>query len=111
MLHGSEDRTGRDPRASPDLSVYVKRVREEGRAYEVTERGEPVARLTPLEDRPVSILGRMVAEERATPATRDIASLPPMVPGRYPCADSDAEMLRLPRHRRRRPRLTVRVTG
>ena len=28
-----------------NLSVYVKRVREEGRAYEVTERGEPVARL------------------------------------------------------------------
>jgi prevent-host-death family protein len=67
-----------------NLSVYVKRVRDEGRAYEVTERGEPVARLTPLADRPASIYEQMVADGRITPATRRIEDLPPPVklPGR-----------------------------
>ena len=63
-----------------NLSVYVTRVREEGRAYEVTERGEPVARLTPLEDRPMSTYERLVAEGRITPATEPIATLPPPLP-------------------------------
>jgi len=67
-----------------NLSVYVKRVREEGRAYEVTERGEPVARLTPLDDRPPSLIGQMIADGRITEATRSIKDLPPPVklPGR-----------------------------
>jgi prevent-host-death family protein len=66
------------------LSVYVKRIREEGRTYEVTERGEPVARLTPLEDRPMSLIEQMIADGRITPATRRIENLPPPVklPGR-----------------------------
>ncbi|MGH2418797.1 MAG: type II toxin-antitoxin system Phd/YefM family antitoxin, partial [Candidatus Limnocylindria bacterium] len=55
-----------------NLSVYVKRVREEGRAYEVTERGKAVARLTPLSNRPASTYERLVAEGRITPATRDL---------------------------------------
>jgi prevent-host-death family protein len=63
-----------------NLSVYVKRVREEGRAYEVTERGAPVARLTPLEGRPASVLEQMIADGRATPATRSIRDLPPPMP-------------------------------
>ena len=62
-----------------NLSVYVKRVREEGRAYEVTERGEPVARLTPLEDRPMSTYERMIADGRISPATRRWGDLPPPV--------------------------------
>jgi prevent-host-death family protein len=67
-----------------NLSVYVKRVREEGRDYEVTERGQPVARLTPLADRPTSIYEQMVADGRITPPTRRIEDLPPPVklPGR-----------------------------
>lgn len=65
-----------------NLSVYVKRVREEGRAYEVTERGEPVARLTPLPDRTMSTLDRMIAEGRATPATRAWKDVPPPLPAR-----------------------------
>ena len=67
-----------------NLSVYVRRVREEGRAYDVTERGEPVARLTPLEDRPRSVIEQMIAEGRITPATRRLGDLPPPVklPGR-----------------------------
>jgi prevent-host-death family protein len=66
------------------LSVYVRRIREEGRTYEVTERGEPVARLTPLEDRPMSLIEQMIADGRITPATRRIENLPPPVklPGR-----------------------------
>ncbi len=59
-----------------NLSVYVKRVREEGRAYEVTERGEPVARLTPLEGRPTSLIEQMIADGRITPPTRAWSDLP-----------------------------------
>ena len=65
-----------------NLSVYVRRVREEGRAYEVTERGEPVARLTPLEDRPLSLIEQMIADGRITPAARAWKDLPPPLPAR-----------------------------
>jgi prevent-host-death family protein len=65
-----------------NLSVYVRRVREEGRAYEVTERGEPVARLTPLEDRPLSKIDQMIADGRITPAKRAWEDVPPPLPAR-----------------------------
>jgi len=65
-----------------NLSVYVREVRERGRSYEVTEHGRPVARLTPLTDARTSTLDRMIAEGRAAPAKRDIASLPPPLPAR-----------------------------
>ncbi|MDP9250422.1 MAG: type II toxin-antitoxin system prevent-host-death family antitoxin [Chloroflexota bacterium] len=63
-----------------NLSVYLKRVREEGRAYEVTERGEPVAHLTPMPDRPMSTYERMLAEGRITPAKRPWSELPMPLP-------------------------------
>jgi prevent-host-death family protein len=63
-----------------NLSVYLKRVREDGRAYEVTERGEPVARLTPLEGRPMSLIEQMIADGRITPATSRWEDLPPPLP-------------------------------
>jgi prevent-host-death family protein len=63
-----------------NLSVYVRRVRDEGRAYEVTERGEPVARLTPLEGRPMSRIERMMADGRITPAIRTWEQLPAPIP-------------------------------
>jgi len=63
-----------------NLSVYVKRIREEGRSYEVTEHGRPVARLTPLPDEPMSVLDRMIAEGRATRATGDLLDLKPLPP-------------------------------
>ena len=63
-----------------NLSVYVKRVREDGRAYEVTERGEPVARLTPLADRPTSVIEQMIAEGRIAPAIKEFESLPTPLP-------------------------------
>ncbi len=62
-----------------NLSVYVKRVREDGREYEVTERGEPVARLTPLDGRPKSKIEQMIADGRITPPTREWNDLPPPV--------------------------------
>lgn len=68
-----------------NLSVYLKHVREDGRAYEVTERGEPVAHLTPLPDRSVSTYERMVAEGRISPAKRPWDDLPeplPPLPGK-----------------------------
>lgn len=65
-----------------NLSVYVRRVHEEGRAYEVTERGEPVARLTPLEGRPTSLIERMIADGRITPATREWIDIPEPLPPR-----------------------------
>ena len=68
-----------------NLSVYIKQVREEGRAYEVTERGEPVARLTPLEGRPKSTIERMMAEGRIAPAIRSWNEIPSPIklpPGR-----------------------------
>ena len=63
-----------------NLSVYVKHVREEGRAYEVTERGAPVARLTPLEGRATSTIERLMAEGRITPGTRSHEDLPQPLP-------------------------------
>ncbi len=65
-----------------NLSVYVKRVREEGRAYEVTERGEPVARLTPLVDRPMTRIEQMIADGRITPAARAWSDVPAPRPAR-----------------------------
>ena len=68
-----------------NLSVYLKHVRQEGRAYEVTERGEPVAHLTPMPDRPISTYERMLAEGGITPAKRPRDDLPeplPPLPGK-----------------------------
>ncbi len=63
-----------------NLSVYVKKIREEGRAYEVTEHGRPVARLTPLTDEPMSVLDRLTAEGKIRPATRDLLEIEPLPP-------------------------------
>jgi prevent-host-death family protein len=63
-----------------NLSVYLKHVREEGAEYEVTERGEPVAHLTPLPGRPTSTYERMLAEGRITPARRPWGELPEPLP-------------------------------
>ncbi len=67
-----------------NLSVYIKRIREEGRSYEVTEHGRPVARLTPLTDEPMSVLDRLIADGKVTPATGDLLDLEPLpaLPGK-----------------------------
>ncbi len=78
-----------------NLSIYVKRVREEGRSYEVTERGEPVARLTPLANRPTSLIEQMIADGRITPAQRRWGEVPPpmqLPPGGRPLSEILQEM-------------------
>ena len=61
-----------------NASEYVRRA-EKGETIEVTDRGRPVAQLTPLA-KPASILERWIAEGKATPATGSIADLPPPRP-------------------------------
>ena len=58
-----------------NLSVYLRRV-EQGETLEVTEHGRLVARLAPAPASETSNLDRLIAEGRATPASRPIASLP-----------------------------------
>ncbi len=66
-----------------NLSVYLDRVKA-GETLEVTEHGQPVARLTPRPAERMSIVDRMIAEGRITPATGDRRTLPypPSIPGR-----------------------------
>jgi prevent-host-death family protein len=61
-----------------NASEYVRRA-EAGETIEVTDRGRPVARLAPL-PKAASVLDRLIAEGKATPATRDWRTLPPPVP-------------------------------
>jgi prevent-host-death family protein len=64
-----------------NLSVYLDRVKA-GETLEVTERGQPVARLGPTLKRPLSIIDRMIASGEITPAARDHrkATMPPPMP-------------------------------
>jgi prevent-host-death family protein len=59
-----------------NLSVYLDRVKA-GETLEVTEHGHPVARLGPRPAQPMTAIERLIAEGRATPPTRDLASLGP----------------------------------
>lgn len=61
-----------------NASAYVRRA-EAGETIEVTDRGRPVARLAPL-PKGESILDRLIAEGKVTPATADIRSLGPPLP-------------------------------
>lgn len=63
-----------------NASEYVRRA-EGGETIEVTDRGRPVARLAPL-PRAESILDRLIAEGKATPATGNLRDLPPPIPRR-----------------------------
>jgi prevent-host-death family protein len=56
-----------------DLSRYVRRAGR-GKRVVVTERGRPVAMLTPL-PRSGGVLEQMIAEGRATPPKGDLADL------------------------------------
>jgi len=61
-----------------NLSVYLRRV-EKGETLDVTEHGRLVARLAPAPTPQMSILDRLIAEGRATRATRRITTLPPPI--------------------------------
>ena len=58
-----------------NLSVYLRRV-EQGETLDVTEHGRLVARLGPAPAPETSALDRLIAEGRATAASRSIADLP-----------------------------------
>ncbi len=58
-----------------NLSVYLRRVLA-GETLAVTDRGQPVALLTPLPERS-SALGRLAAEGRLRPPTLDTTALGP----------------------------------
>ena len=59
-----------------NLSVYLDRVKR-GEALEITERGQPVAVLGPLPER-ASVIQRLVAEGRVTPAAASRDTLGPI---------------------------------
>ncbi|MEP7360897.1 MAG: type II toxin-antitoxin system prevent-host-death family antitoxin [Chloroflexota bacterium] len=61
-----------------NASEYVRRA-EKGEVIEVTDRGRPVAQLTPL-PQPMSVLDRWILEGKATRATGNWADLGPPVP-------------------------------
>jgi prevent-host-death family protein len=61
-----------------NLSIYLRRV-EAGESLSVTRRGEPVAVLSPLPGRG-SVLDRLIAEGKATPAKGRLEDLPPPLP-------------------------------
>ena len=58
-----------------NLSVYLRRV-EKGETLDVTEHGRLVARLAPAPAPEMSSLDRLIAEGRATPASRPTGALP-----------------------------------
>lgn len=60
-----------------DASRWLREV-EGGETIEVTSRGRPVALLVPVPEK--QGLARLIAEGRATPASRDFRTLPPPRP-------------------------------
>ena len=76
-----------------NLSVYLRRVKD-GETLEVTERGEPVARLVPPSTGN-STLDRLIAEGKARAATGRLSDLPPpkpLLPGAKPLSKILQEM-------------------
>ena len=77
--------TGPDParvgvrELEQNLSVYLDRVKA-GETLEVTERGQLVAQLGPPVTRKGSRLEQLIAEGRATAASRDLLDLGPPLP-------------------------------
>ncbi len=79
-----------------NLSVYLRRV-EAGETLRVTERGQPVALLTPLPGRG-DVLDRLIAERLATAAKGDLLELG--FPRPYALRMSTSEALELEREER-----------
>ena len=75
-----------------NLSVYLDRVKA-GETLEVTEHGQPVARLTPNPPLHLSILDQMIADGRVTPAKRSHKLLPPPPPDPTPGEPTLSEIL------------------
>jgi prevent-host-death family protein len=80
-----------------NLSVYLRRVKE-GETIEVTERGQRVAILARA-DAGLTVLERMIAAGRATPARGDLLALGPPL-GRRPSRRASRALQELRRERR-----------
>jgi prevent-host-death family protein len=90
MRDGSHEVGVRELRQN--LSVYLRRVKA-GESVEVKERGRRVAVLAPVSAR-ASVLDRLVAAGRATPATEDLLALGPPL-GRRPSRRASRALARL----------------
>lgn len=76
-----------------NLSVYLERVKD-GETLEVTERGQPVARLAPLPASQESPYERLLADGRIRRAGGDVLELGPPLPrqaGERPLSEVLAE--------------------
>ena len=76
-----------------NLSVYLRRVKN-GETLEVTEHGQPVARLAPLPGRE-DARSRLIAEGKLIPGTQrweDLPPPPPLPPGMRPLTETLEEM-------------------
>lgn len=80
-----------------NASEYVRRA-ERGETIEVTDRGRPVARLSPL-PKAESVFDRLVAEGKATPALGDLLEVVKPAPP-LPGQPTIAEMLEEQREER-----------
>jgi len=80
-----------------NLSVYLRRVKA-GETLEVTDQNQPVALLTPLPKKPMSVRDRLSAEGRLIPGKGDLMEYlkkhPPikMPPGTKPLSETIIEM-------------------
>jgi prevent-host-death family protein len=74
-----------------NASALIRRVIA-GETIEVTERGQPVARIVPLQHR--SVLDQMVTEGRATRAHGDLLDMKPAarISGKRPLSEVLAEL-------------------
>jgi prevent-host-death family protein len=61
-----------------NLSVYLKRIQEDGQPYEVTEHGHAVARLTPLPNEPMSPWDQLVADGEVSLAADNLLEVEPL---------------------------------
>jgi prevent-host-death family protein len=80
-----------------NISAVLRRVAS-GEAIEITDHGHPVARLVPLSHK--SVLDQMIAEGRATPASRSIGDLPEPIK-LAPGSESVSDVLRRMREEER----------
>lgn len=71
-----------------NASEYVRRA-EQGETIEVTDRGRPVARLSPVPEAE-TVIDRLITEGKASPARIDVLGLgppPPPTPGARPLSE------------------------
>ena len=76
-----------------NLSVYLERVKA-GESLEVTDRGQPVARLAPLDRDGMSVVDRLVREGRARQGRGSLSALGRPTPVAGPSLSAVLQALR-----------------